>query len=497
MRGPGAGKPAPQKARPAGLVRARWRGVEGYLQVSRDFPTVGFRGEPGSLQEEPLAVMLPRLRELAPRTSLLGEAELWCGPCYDWHRLDAVCARPVVTQAAPAPLPRPPVGAAPRQAAHPLERPAPVPPAPAPAPSGPPPIAPQERSAEPNPAPAADFAVRPKGAAQALQLVPAAPEPGPPADPVPDELTAQVEVPSPAKRVGRPPTRPFGHLPPDSPERYKANIDAGTCPRCEKRPLAAGRNRCAECLDEARTTIGQKTAERVQAGRCGQCGQPIEREGAWRCNACLEKRGAAPANDVAPPPAENAAGTLPDCAKCYRPATHGTLCEHHAEKNRESGRRQRIKKGQAVDVLRCRNCGETGHNVLSCPHPVNENRCQKCSEPATHGKLCWTHRERAREKVNASYARLHPEAIPRTCAICADPGHNARACPERGQPPAAVPGVKSPSALIGHRFQLRPGMWLLFHLPADLDARDVERLSRWLHTLPPDDAAEAAPRKEP
>jgi hypothetical protein len=40
--------------------------------------------------------------------------------------------------------------------------------------------------------------------------------------------------------------------------------------------------------------------------------------------------------------------------------------------------------------------------------------------------------------------------------------------------------------LVAYPFLLRPGMVLNLRLPADLTREDVERLSRWLATLPLD-----------
>lgn len=39
---------------------------------------------------------------------------------------------------------------------------------------------------------------------------------------------------------------------------------------------------------------------------------------------------------------------------------------------------------------------------------------------------------------------------------------------------------------VTYRFQIRRDVWISLELPADLDAADVARLTRWLQTLPPE-----------
>lgn len=90
---------AQRPARAAWALRARWQNAEGYLQVARDYPTVGFRAEPGEVPVAEPAALRARLLELGPRSSLLREAELYCTPCGAWHRLATLCA----TAAPPAP----------------------------------------------------------------------------------------------------------------------------------------------------------------------------------------------------------------------------------------------------------------------------------------------------------------------------------------------------------------------------------------------------------
>jgi len=86
---------------------------------------------------------------------------------------------------------------------------------------------------------------------------------------------------------GRPQTKPLAHL--KGRERYQAARALSLCATCEQ-PALPGHSRCARHLADVRLRMRARALQRIEAGACGQCGKPLQREGAWRCPDCRARR---------------------------------------------------------------------------------------------------------------------------------------------------------------------------------------------------------------
>ena len=198
----------------------------------------------------------------------------------------------------------------------------------------------------------------------------------------------------------------------------------GLCQQCSM-PATSGKL-CAEHRERHREKINASWRRRHPDAAVRVCAR-CQQEG-HDSRSCLQP--APPPEPPRPPKAERRPG--PRCQSCAEPPLPGKKrCAACLEKDRAAAKARR---GQ-VSTARCRNCGDKGHNRMSCPLPPQPGLCQQCSMPATSGKLCAEHRERHREKINASWRRRHPDAAVRVCARCQQEGHDSRSCLQPAPPP--------------------------------------------------------------
>ncbi len=122
--------------------------------------------------------------------------------------------------------------------------------------------------------------------------------------------------------------------------RYRADVAAGLCPICRRRPSAPGRVRCAECSAAELARLAARTV----AGRCAECSAELSADGSTRflrCRVC--RRGQADyANAMghakALRDARRAAGL---CTICAEPVAGATLCAACSAERRESYHRNK------------------------------------------------------------------------------------------------------------------------------------------------------------